>query len=178
MSFSGVKTAGLYIPSFLVFLFFLPPGSLPLSPPFVSIMDFTVFWDFSDSLKDRIGTGLRALLLSSACLEVNNLNKSACSGAETCEARWCVLSPGGNAWFIHWILRFRFDEMGILPRETVFTWEAYWSRLQTGSCCWAVLKLPSAPARSYNDPWNEAAHHLWTCPRMSASGSFENPPDV
>lgn len=56
------------LPSFFVFLFFLPPRSLALSPPFVSIIDFTVFWDFSDSLKVRMGAGLRALLLYSASL--------------------------------------------------------------------------------------------------------------
>ena len=57
------------LPSFLAFLFFLPPPcSLILSPPFVSIIDFTVFWDFRDSLKVRMEAGLRALLLSSASL--------------------------------------------------------------------------------------------------------------
>lgn len=59
------------LPSFLVFLFFLLLCSLPLSPPFVSIIDFTVFWDFSDSLKVRMGAGLRALLLFSASLVVS-----------------------------------------------------------------------------------------------------------
>lgn len=58
------------LPSFLVFLFFLLLCSLPLSPPFTSIIDLTVFWDFSDSLKVRIGAGLRALLLCSASLVV------------------------------------------------------------------------------------------------------------
>lgn len=59
-----------YSPSFLVFLFFLPPWSFPLSPPFVSIIDFTVFCDFSDSLKVLMRAGLRALLLYSASLRV------------------------------------------------------------------------------------------------------------
>lgn len=70
----------MHLPSFLVFLFFLPPCSLPLSPPFVSIIDFTVFWDFSDSLKDRMEVGARALLLSSASLVVNILYTSAWMG--------------------------------------------------------------------------------------------------
>lgn len=59
------------LPSFLAFLFFLPPCSLPLSPPFVSIMDFTVFWDFREALKLLMEVGPRALLLSSASLEHN-----------------------------------------------------------------------------------------------------------
>lgn len=54
------------LPSFLAFLFFLP-----LSPPFVSIMDFTVFWDFREALKLLMEVGPRALLLSSASLEHN-----------------------------------------------------------------------------------------------------------
>lgn len=79
-----------HLPSFLVFLFFLPPCSLPLSPPFVSIIDFTVFWDFSDWLKDRIVGGLRALLLSSASLVVNIW----CVSAQTRQERfWFVKHP-------------------------------------------------------------------------------------
>lgn len=58
------------LPSFLAFLFFLP-----LSPPFVSIMDFTVFWDFREALKLLMEVGPRALLLSSASLEHNRTVK-------------------------------------------------------------------------------------------------------
>lgn len=68
-TYSQLTRLSQFSPSFLAFLLFLPPCSLFLSPSFVSIIDFTVFWDFWDMSKVLIVTGALALLLSSASLQ-------------------------------------------------------------------------------------------------------------